>query len=48
MSFATNLRNRRQTARTQRAIDKAIKNAATPALRDELTVVAQRQYARGL
>lgn len=48
MSFAKNLRTRRDAARTQRAINKAINNAATPALRDELLLVAQRQYARSL
>ncbi|GAB3711103.1 hypothetical protein [Mariniluteicoccus flavus] len=46
MSFAQNLRQRREAARTNRAINKAINNAATPALRDELIMVSQRQYAR--
>lgn len=48
MSLASTYRTRRNAARTQRAINKAINNAATPALRDELLLVAQRQYARGL
>ncbi|GAB3622519.1 hypothetical protein GCM10027418_06010 [Mariniluteicoccus endophyticus] len=46
MSFAQSLRTRREAARTNRAINKAINNAATPALRDELILVAQRQFAR--
>ncbi|NNG20617.1 hypothetical protein HJ590_13820 [Naumannella sp. ID2617S] len=43
MSFAQNLRQRRAANRTQRAVQRAISNAATPAMRDELIIVAQRQ-----
>ena len=43
MSLAKALRSRRESNRTRREIAKAISNAATPALRDELIMVAQRQ-----
>lgn len=41
------LRSRREINRTRCAIDRAITNAATPALRDELIVVAQRNGGLG-
>lgn len=43
MSFAKNLRQRRAANRTNRAVQRAINTAATPAMRDELILVAQRQ-----
>ena len=36
------IRSRRDIARTRRELNRAIANAATPALRDELILVAQR------
>lgn len=36
------IRSHRETARTRRELDRAIANASTPALRDELILVAQR------
>ena len=43
MSTITNtLRARRQAARTRRALNRAINTAATPSMRDELIIVAQR------
>jgi len=44
--LAESLRNHRRAARDRRAIERAITNAATPALRDELIMVAQRQRLR--
>jgi len=41
--LAESFRDRRRAARDRRAIERAISNAATPALRDELITVAQRQ-----
>ena len=40
--LAQTLRTRRQLRRTRRAVEKAITNASTPALRDELILSAQR------
>lgn len=42
MSRLAQLRTRRDHARSRRAIEKAIVNAGSPALRDELIHVAQR------
>lgn len=36
------IRNRRDVRRTRRSLDRAISNASTPALRDELVLAAQR------
>ena len=36
------IRSHREIARTRRELDRAIANASTPALRDELILVAQR------
>ena len=44
--LAESFRNHRRTARDRRAIERAITNAATPALRDELIMVARRQTPR--
>ncbi|MGY4719255.1 hypothetical protein [Naumannella cuiyingiana] len=46
-SIATNLRARREAARSRRAINRAINNAATPSMRDELILVAQRRGHMG-
>lgn len=40
--LSQSLRNRRQVNRSRRAIEKAIVDAGSPALRDELIAVAQR------
>jgi hypothetical protein len=36
------LRSRRESRRTRRAVETAIAHAATPAMRDELIMMAQR------
>jgi hypothetical protein len=36
------IRSRREIARTRRELSRAIANASTPAMRDELIMVAQR------
>lgn len=36
------IRSRHETARTRRELNRAIANATTPAMRDELIMVAQR------
>lgn len=41
-SLAKVLRSRREYSRNRRVIERAISNAATPAMRDELIMVAQR------
>jgi hypothetical protein len=43
--LAKSLRGRREQHRTRRALQSAIDNAATPAMRDELIMVAQRSAA---
>lgn len=40
MSTVTSWRQRRQAARTRRAINRAIDSASTPAMRDELMTLA--------
>jgi hypothetical protein len=40
--LAKAIRSHRENNRTRREIDRAIVNASTPALRDELIMVAQR------
>jgi len=42
MSRLTTFRSRRDVRRSHRAIERAIANAASPALRDELISVVQR------
>jgi hypothetical protein len=42
MSMLARLRNARAAARRARAIDKALRSAPTPAMRDEILLVAQR------
>ncbi len=41
-SLAKALRSRREIARDRRAIERAIDGASTPAMRDELILMAQR------
>lgn len=41
--IAQSFRARRQASRTRRLINEAIDRASTPALRDELILVAQRE-----
>jgi hypothetical protein len=43
MNIAAKLRARRVESRNRRAVNRAITNAATPAMRDELLIMAQRQ-----
>jgi hypothetical protein len=43
MNIAARLRARRVAARNRRAVDAAIANAATPAVRDDLIAMAQQQ-----
>lgn len=45
--LAKAIRSRREINRTRRAVDRAITDAATPALRDELIIVAQRNGGLG-
>ncbi|QGN34687.1 hypothetical protein [Microlunatus sp. Gsoil 973] len=40
-------RRRREVARNRRALDRAIASAPTPAMRDELIIVAQRDGMYG-
>jgi len=40
--LAKAIRSHRETSRTRRELNRAISNAATPAMRDELILVAQR------
>ena len=42
MSRLTTFRSRRDVRRSRRSIERAIANAASPALRDELISVVQR------
>jgi hypothetical protein len=44
--LAQRLRGRREMNRSRRSLQSAIDNASTPALRDELIMVAQRSAAR--
>jgi hypothetical protein len=43
MNVAAKLRARRVEARNRRAVDRALAQAKTPAMRDEILAVAQRQ-----
>jgi hypothetical protein len=46
MSRITNaFRSNRETARNRRELGRAIERAATPAMRDEIILMAQRQGA---
>jgi hypothetical protein len=41
--LAESIRDRRRAARNRVALERAISNAASPAMRDELIIAAQRQ-----
>jgi hypothetical protein len=43
MNIAAKLRARRVESRNRRAVNQAIATAATPAMRDEILIMAQRQ-----
>ena len=40
--LAKAIQSRRENARTRRALERAISNAATPSMRDDLILAAQR------
>ncbi len=42
MSIGTTWRQRRQAARTRRAIDRALARTSSPGMRDELLTIANR------
>lgn len=44
MTMIDRIRSRRQVARRNRAIERALQSANSPALRDEIVTVAQRYY----
>ena len=44
MSLAQAIRSRREARRSRRELERAISNAATPALRDELIIISQREF----
>ncbi len=44
--LAKAIRSRRELNRTRRALSAAIEHASTPAMRDELIVIAQRSSSR--
>lgn len=46
-SLAKAIRSHREIARNRRAVSRAIDMASTPAMRDELIIMAQRQGALG-
>ena len=46
MNMAAKIRARRVEARNRRAVNRAIADAATPAMRHELIVIAQNQANR--
>ena len=43
MNIAAKVRARRVEARNRRAVNRAVASAATPAMRDEILIMAQRQ-----
>ena len=44
-SVTSSWRQRRQAARTRRALDRALAQAGTPAMRDELLTIANGQFS---
>ncbi|MGI5212465.1 hypothetical protein [Plantactinospora sp. CA-290183] len=44
MSMINRFRNRRSDARRARAIQRALRSANSPAVRDEILIAAQRYY----
>lgn len=43
MNIAAKIRARRVEARNRRAVNRAVSEAATPAMREEILIMAQRQ-----
>ncbi len=41
--FTSSIRNRREITRTRRLVNRAIEEASTPSMRNELIAIAQRQ-----
>ncbi len=46
MNLTAKLRARRVEARNRRAVNRAVAQANTPAMRDEILIMAQRQASR--
>ena len=44
MSLAKAIRSRREARRSRRELEQAISNAASPAMRDELIIISQREF----
>ncbi|MFY1674234.1 hypothetical protein ACN27G_30520 [Plantactinospora sp. WMMB334] len=44
MSMINRIRSRRETARRERAIRRALRASNSPAVRDEILIAAQRYY----
>lgn len=44
MTMLDRIRSRRRVARRNRAIERALQSANSPAVRDEIVVIAQRYY----
>ncbi|MFI5840959.1 hypothetical protein ACIA8K_14760 [Catenuloplanes sp. NPDC051500] len=44
MSMISRIQAKRETARRNRAIERALRSANTPALRDEILTIAQRHF----
>jgi septum formation topological specificity factor MinE len=44
MSMIDRFRHRRDTARRTRAIERALRSANSPAVRDEILAIAQRHF----
>jgi hypothetical protein len=44
MTMIDRYRNRRDAARRARAIERALRTATSPAVRDEILTIAQRYY----
>ncbi len=47
-SLAKAIRSHRDMSRTRRAVNRAISQASTPGMRDELILIAQRQGRFGI
>jgi hypothetical protein len=45
MSMIDRLRSRRHAARRARAIERALRSANTPAVREEILAIARRHYS---
>lgn len=44
MTMIQRIRSRRETARRTRAIERALRSANSPAVREEILTIAQRYY----